>query len=262
MKKQLFKVSFSLILTCCFLVLSPMKPADVQAKPKKKSNHTNLMALTPGAFFKQDGAEVLVLDRGWRLVWPSTGVLQVVNAQGVVLAQADLSQRPDKLSSAEAHDLDLEERDLGSGHGGRYLQGKKQPKGRAFKREGLSHETPEAAKPKVSTRQVQGIKITTQAFPNGSKIFKWDWGRTKESVFLDRRDTMVWVKQERAVPGGTLSLQQFSDGSFTRRLQKIAGSFAYTWDVLSNSAQLTFSNVSGQAVAEFRCDMRGTCDQS
>lgn len=240
------------------LSLGIVSIGSVFSKENKKTGR-DLSSLIPGTLLQQSSADLFILDRGWHLYWPSSGSLQVRNVQGQVLAQVNLSQRPIAEGRAEAHGLEVEESDLGGGGGGRYLQGKKQPKGRKFKSENLSSATP-TAQAQVSSKQVQGIKISTQQFPNGAKILEWDWGQTQESVFLDRRETLVWVKQERKTPRGNISLQQFGDGSFTRRLEKGKASFAYTWDTLSNSAQLSFKNAQGEAIAEFRCDARGICE--
>jgi hypothetical protein len=239
----------SLILVLFFILL----PGAFAAKPQ------NLPATPrPGETTSSSGGIRIFLEEGRSLTWSSGGVLQLQEANGVASAQVDLKTRAKKTGGAEAMGLEVEEADLGGGSGGKgYLRGKKDPKGRALDPSAVGSTPDETAQGQSQSQVVAGVKITQTKFPNGSYQLDFDWGKASETVFFDKRSTMVW--DEIAGSAGPLRyrLRQWADGSFSRVYRDKSGEVNYSYDAISRSYRLIFANAGGEIVAEASCD--GTC---
>lgn len=220
---------------------------------------TSAPPAAPGELRASNQGTLIYLDEGRRLLWPAQGPLLLQDAKGSSIAQIDLRSKVARQSGAEAMGLTVEETDLGGSMNGKkkYLSGKKAPTGRrlgALPEAGLPNEAG------TSTEAVvQGIPITTIAYPNGASLWKFVWPGFTEEIFFDKKKSMVHNRQTRKLGGTTVTLQQYADGSFLRHYQQTSGEFSITFDANDRSYRLVFANAQGETVSEWNCE--GTCAQ-
>jgi hypothetical protein len=209
----------------------------------------------PGEVLPMSGGQRITLEGGRFLLWTPDGKVQI--QEGSKMLVVNLKATPKKTGGAEAMGLDVEETDLGGQYGTKsYLRHKKQPKGRALNPSSVGGGPSEKERGQSSVKTVQGIPIKTTKFPNGSFSLDINWGKTREVVFFDRRNTLIWVEETRPVSGLDYSLKQWADGSFSRRYRQAGGEVDYTYDSIDESYRIIFKNPRGKIVAEAYCDRR------
>lgn len=209
----------------------------------------------PGKTSLGPGGIRINLEGGRVLWWLSDGTLRVQEPGGAVSVQVDLKTKPRSTGGAEAMGLDVEESDLGGRLGDKnYLKGKKNPKGRKLDPNALAAAPEEAAKGQRRTRTVAGVVMAETKYPNGSYQLEFNWGDGKETVFFDRRNTLMWMELQEGSAPLKPTIRHWSDGSFTRTYRGQGGELSYNYDALSKSYRLVFSNARGETVAEAGCD--------
>jgi hypothetical protein len=223
--------------------------------PAEAASQTPKVPSAPGDVLGGSSSLKILLEGGRVLLWPEQGPLVLQDAAGRVLATLDPKLRVKKQKGEEALELEVEEADLGgSSSDKRYLKGKKDPRGRSL--DPASLETGASASEQVEENRstVQGIAMTTRKFPNGSHGMKAVWPDATEEVFFDRRHTLVSVKQTRPVGPLQYTLEQWADGSFTRRYRGKSAELSYTFDAIDRSYRISVSNADGEPVAEVSCN--------
>jgi hypothetical protein len=226
--------------------------SNAHSAPSPASSHR------PGEINASGGQTQIYLEQGRILLWSADGVLKVQEAGGAPSVQVDLKAKTKKTGGVEAMGLEVEEADLGGGATGKgYLRGKKDPKGRALDPSQVGSAPDATAQGQSQSQVVAGIKVTQTKFPNGSYQLGFEWGKTTEMVFFDKRSTLVW--DEIQGNAGALQYQnrQWADGSFSRLYKGKNGELNYSYDSISRSYRLIFANAQGEIIAEASCD--GTC---
>jgi hypothetical protein len=237
------------------LVLSLALSAWPALRIAAESKAPAALPKAPGDILQKGGGWEIILEKGRVLSWPAQGPLRLRDNNGQSLATVDLTTRIQKVGGAEAMGLEVEEADLGGGGNGKtYLPGKKAPKGRRLDPNALKQGA-EASDPGQSTQTVlAGIAIAQTKFANGSYSYEFDWGKTQETVFFDRRNTLIRVRQTRQVGALQYTLEQWGDGSFSRIFREKSGEVNYTYDAQDGSYRILFANPQGEIVQEISCD--------
>lgn len=210
----------------------------------------------PGSWQASGGGVRIYLENSLQVLWPAAGNITLQQTGSPPLT-VDLKATPQSTDGAEALGLDVEETDLGGGgKSGRYLQNKKQPKGRRLDPSAVG-KVPEATDQGKSTQStVLGIPITRTDYANGATRLEFNWGRTTEEVFLDRRETLVSVELRRKEGGLEYRLKQWGDGSFSRLYSRPQGEVEWTYDALGHTYRLRVANGEGQTLREWACHPR------
>jgi hypothetical protein len=206
----------------------------------------------PGEVLQDSSGNQIILEEGRRLVWPTTGSLVLKARDGGTLATIDPRAKAHKESGTEALGLEVEEADLGGSRGSaKYLNGKKDPKGRGLAAGTLSGKSEEVGQTK--TLEIQGVKLTTVNYSNGASLAKFQWPSFSEEVYFDKRKSLVYDQQTRQIAPFLYTLKQFGDGSFTRLYSSPAGELNYTYDANDKSYRLVFNNAKGEVLSEISC---------
>lgn len=211
----------------------------------------------PGETASSGGHTQIYLEEGRVLNWSPDGVLRIQEAGGATSVQVDLKSKIKKVGAAEAMGLEVEEADLGGGPGKGYLRGKKDPKGRALNPGAVGSAPEEGGQGQSQSTVAGGVKIIQTKYPNGSYQVEFDWGKSTETVFFDKRSTMVWDEIRGSAGGLQFQKRQWADGSFSRVYKEKSGEVNYSYDSISRSYRLIFANSGGEIIAEASCD--GTC---
>ncbi len=208
----------------------------------------------PGTLQQSGGNIKIILEGNRQLLWP-TGAELSLQQLGMGPITINLKATPKTSNGAEALGLEVEEVDLGGGaKSGRYLQHKKQPKGRSLDPKTVG-EKPEAADMGTTTQKnIQGIPVTHTQFANGATRLGWNWGKTQEEAFFDRRKTLISVELSRKAGDTEYRLKQWADGSFSRSYVRPQGEVHWIYDALSANFRLRVANGQGQTVQDLSCD--------
>jgi len=206
----------------------------------------------PGSVSSSAGGYRILLEGGRILQWNPDS--QISLQEGPKVSLVNLKATAKKQSGEEAMGLDVEETDLGGQFGSKtYLHHKKQPVGRALDPSAVGKGEDPKNQGQKTSKNVQGITVSTTKFPNGSYQLGIHWGKTQETVLFDRRNKMIWVKQAQKLKGLDYTLQQYADGSFSRRYKKSDGEIDYNYDSIGDSYRIIFKNPNGDIVAEADC---------